>query len=143
MSIDALTEFFTKPEVIALANAIQVLTCLGVFGTIWVMRRDRRRIKIVALNEETNERKLIVVLPAAKVTRGEVLGELRNAAGGERMLKTGMFRFNQFKLGKEVIVPVTKEDFDALQAEGERGKRSEVSATAPEDKPDEPHAPVS
>ncbi|MGE0705714.1 MAG: hypothetical protein AB7P22_17465 [Vicinamibacterales bacterium] len=90
---------------------------ITVLNTARKVARDRRQVAIVARHAVTGARKRIATLPASKVTRAEVLGTLRLAAGGRGNLdtsKSGLLGQDFYQLGREVVVNLSGEDFDRL-----------------------------
>ena len=108
-----LVELLTSPWFTALANTIQVGTFLGVFGSLWIMYRDRQLITIVARCSDNRERE-IGRIPRRFVTRAEVQGWVSKQTGpGWRDFR----KFNpDYKFrGRKVVVELTSEDFNLLE----------------------------
>jgi hypothetical protein len=92
-----------------------VATCISfkIVGMARSLARDHRRVDIVVVNIATGERRRIVALPASKVTRAEVLGTLRLAAGG-RLLdtsQTSLLAQDFITVADEVVVELPPGDF--------------------------------
>jgi len=85
----------------------------GWIYTAWKFGRDRRRVRIVAVNAESGELKILAErVRAQSVTRGEVLGIARLAAGGQ-MLDTSLFKFDD-DFGSELVIKLPPTSFALL-----------------------------
>ena len=74
--------------------------------TLTKLQREKREVKIVAVDSVTKEEKLLAIRRASDVSRAEILGIASNAAGGRRDLDTSLFRFNEkFKRRAEFLCP--------------------------------------
>jgi hypothetical protein len=98
-----------------------LVSALAALFTTWrtarQLREEYRRVAIVAVNADSGERKVIVHLPASKVTRAEVLGTMRLAAGGRTLdtSRSTLLEQDFYDIGDEVRVILPASDFAQLE----------------------------